>query len=61
MSNYIQYGVKDTNDGRFMIVYREGRVDSYWATENTLEDAIRRAKAMNFGKDPFVELRNNKR
>ena len=53
---YISWGVKPTNDGRYMVVNREGRVDSLWDIHNNLDDAIKHAKIMGFGAEPFVEV-----
>ena len=53
---YISYDVKNTNHGTYMVVYREGMVDSYVKGFDELEDAISYARDMNRGKEPEVRL-----
>lgn len=53
---YINYDVKNTNCGDYMVVYHEGMVESYVKSFNELADAISYARAMNCGREPEVRL-----
>ena len=49
------WSVCATNDGRFMVCWREGLTSGCWAVCDTYDEAYRRAKAMGFGREPIVE------
>lgn len=53
---YTTWGVKKTNDGRYMVVCRRQLCDSLWDVKDTFEEAVKYAKAMGNGAEPFIEL-----
>ena len=61
MKRYFDYVIKNTNKEKFMVVYREGMVDSLRATDvyDTYEEAYKVAKAYLFGKEPTDETRHH--
>ena len=59
--NYTTYVIKNTNDNKFMVCYREGLCES-WATGrfyNTFAEAYEMAKAYGFGEEPKDETRHH--
>ena len=61
MNDYITYLVENTNTEKFMVVYREGIVESMVGgiIYETYEEAYKWAKAYNNGKEPLDQTRHH--
>lgn len=59
MSRYFDYVIKNTNDNRFMVSYREGKCDSLHSLHKTYEEAYKEAKAYLCGEEPTDETRHH--
>lgn len=56
---YFNWVIKNTNNGQFMVCYRECGTDSVRKVYKTFDEAYKAAKAYNFGDEPINEVVNH--